>query len=60
MTGLPAGEYYIIAVDDIAYDDATDPVILEKLALIASRIVVNDEGPVEANLQRQALADVVR
>jgi len=60
ITGLPPGEYYIIAVDDIEFEDTMDPEVLGKLATSASRIVVNDEAPVEANLQRQALADVVR
>jgi hypothetical protein len=60
MAGLPPGEYYLIAVDDIDYEDAVDPVVLEKLALSASRIVVSDVAPVEANVQRQALTDVVR
>jgi hypothetical protein len=60
MAGLPPGEYYFIAVDDIDYEDAVDPVVLEKLALSATRIVVSDEVPVEANVQRQALSNVVR
>ena len=60
LVGLPPGEYYLIAVDDVDSEDALDPVILEKLALSASRIVVSDEAPVEANLQRQTLTNVVR
>ena len=60
IAGLPPGEYYIIAVDDIEFEDTTDPEVLGKLASSASRIVVSDEAPVEANLQRQVLADVVR
>jgi hypothetical protein len=60
IVGLPPGEYYVIAVDDIEYEDSLDPFVLEKLAVAATRIVLPDEAVVEANLRRHALADVVR
>jgi hypothetical protein len=60
ITGLPAGEYFFIAVDDIGVEDSQDPDILEKLASNAIRVTVTDEGPIEVPLRRFSFADVMR
>ena len=60
IAGLPPGEYYIIAIDDIEFDDSQDPSVLEKLAANALRVSVNDDAPIEVPLRRFSFADVMR
>ncbi len=55
-----AGEYYIIAIDDIEFEDSQDPSVLEKLAANALRVTVTDDGPIEVPLRRFSFADVMR
>jgi hypothetical protein len=57
---LSAGEYYIIAVDDIDVDDYTDPAVLERLVPHATRVMVSDEAQVEVQLRRVPIADILR
>jgi hypothetical protein len=60
LVGLPPGEYHIIAVDDVQYEDTLDPAILEKLIPGATRVMVSEEAPYEITLHRQVFADLVR
>ena len=60
ITGLPAGEYHVIALDDIEAEDITDPAVLERLTSSAIRVTLTDEGPIEVPLRRFNLADVMR
>ena len=60
IAGLPPGEYYIIAIDDIEFDDSQDPSVLEKLATNALRVTVNDDAPIEVPLRRFSFAEVMR
>ncbi len=60
ITGLPAGEYYVIAIDDIEAEDTLDPAVLERLTSSAIRVTLTDEAPMEVPLRRFNLADVVR
>ena len=60
ITGLPAGEYYAIALDDIEGEDTLDPAVLERLTSSAIRVTLTDEGPIEVPLRRFNLADVMR
>jgi Carboxypeptidase regulatory-like domain len=55
-----AGEYHVIALDDIEYDEMLDPGVLEKLIPSATRVLVSDDAPVEVSLRRFLLADLVR
>jgi hypothetical protein len=50
--GLPSGDYYLIAVDDIEYKATRDPAILEKLARHATRVTVPERELIEVSLQR--------
>jgi hypothetical protein len=58
--GLPPGDYYLIAVDDIEHRAARDPVVLEKLARKATRVTVPERDLIEVPLQRYLLSDVIR
>jgi hypothetical protein len=58
--GLPAGDYYLIAVDDIEYHATRDPAVLEKLALKATRVTIPDRNLIEVALQRFLLGDVIK
>ena len=60
IAGLPAGEYYVIALDDIEAEDTLDPAVLERLTSSAIRVTLTDEAPIEVPLRRFNLADVVR
>lgn len=58
--GLPSGDYYLIAVDDIEYKMTHDPVVLETLARKATRVSVPERELIEVPLQRYLLSDVIR
>jgi hypothetical protein len=58
--GLPVGEYYVIAIDDMDAEDSMDPAILERLISSAIRVPLTDEGPIEVPLRRYTLADLIR
>jgi hypothetical protein len=60
ISGLPAGEYYVIALDDIETEDTQDPAVLERLTSSAIRVTLTDEAPIEVPLRRFNLADVMR
>ena len=60
IIGLPPGEYYVIAIDDIEGEDSQDPAVLERLTSSAIRVVLTDDAPIEVPLRRFNLADVVR
>ena len=58
--GLPSGDYYLIAVDDIEYHATRNPAILEKLARNATRVTIPERGLVEVSLQRYLLSDLIK
>ena len=58
--GCRPASTYIIAIDDIEFDDSQDPSVLEKLAANALRVTVTDDGPIEVPLRRFSFADVMR
>jgi hypothetical protein len=58
--GLPPGDYYLIAVDDIEYKTIHDPVVLEALARKATRVTIPERDLLEVPLQRYMLRDVIR
>jgi Carboxypeptidase regulatory-like domain len=60
IMGLPMGEYYIVAVDDIESEDARDPAILERLIPSALRVTLTDTAKTEVDLRRVMLSDVIR
>jgi hypothetical protein len=58
--GLPAGDYYLISVDDIEYRMTYDPAVLQKLSLKATRVTIPERDLLEVPLQRYLLSDVIR
>ena len=56
VSGLPAGEYFAVAVDDLGVDSVRDPEILEQLSRVATRVTLTYGSPQEVNLRRIALA----
>jgi protocatechuate 3,4-dioxygenase beta subunit len=51
VTGLPAGEYYVVAVDDIDGESARDSDMLEQLSQGATRVTLADGEPSDVNLR---------
>jgi hypothetical protein len=60
IVGLPLGEYYAIALDDIAGEESRDLAVLEKLIPSASRISLTDVGSTEIALRVVKLSDIIR
>jgi len=58
--GIPPGDYYLIAVDDIEYSAIRDPAVLEKLTRNATRVTIQDRDLMEVPLQRYLLSDVIK
>jgi hypothetical protein len=60
MSGLPTGNYYAVALDDIEIDALLDPDVLERLMASATRVAVSYDAPASVALRRIKLSDVVR
>jgi hypothetical protein len=58
--GLPSGDYYVIAVDNIEYRATGDPAVLEKLVRKATRVTIPERDLIEVPLQRYLLSDVIK
>ena len=58
--GLPSGDYYLIAVDDIEYKATVDTAVLEKLARNATRVTIPERDLIEVSLRRYLLNDVIK
>jgi len=52
VTSLPAGDYYVVAVDDAAFDDLQNPAFLEQLVPAATRVTLRDGEPQKVQLRR--------
>ena len=50
VTGLPAGEYFAIAVPDEVADNWQRPAVLARAATLATRVKIADDGNVTLNL----------
>ncbi len=55
VSGLPAGEYFVIAVDDAVTADWTDPAFLEAAANLATRVTVTDSASKTTDLHTSQL-----
>ena len=58
--GLPSGDYYLIAVDEIEHNATRNPAVLEKLARNATRVTIPERDLIEVSLQRYLLSDLIR
>jgi hypothetical protein len=52
VAGMPAGDYYAIAVDDLDAEGFRDPEVLEQLSRGATRVTLADNVPAELTLRR--------
>jgi hypothetical protein len=57
MRNLLAGDYLVIAMDDVAYEDLRDPEFLEKLSVDATRVTVTAGGAENVALRRVKLPE---
>jgi len=60
LPGLRPGDYYVIAVDDLEFEDIRDPVVLDRLRSSATRVSVSEGSTVNVSLQRAGFADLMR
>jgi hypothetical protein len=52
ITGLPGGDYFAVAVDDIALDAMYDPIVLGQLASKATRVTIDSGDRTTLELRR--------
>jgi Carboxypeptidase regulatory-like domain len=52
LTGLPQGDYYVVAVDDLDVDAVGDPSVLESLSRTATLVTLTDRTVAEVSLRR--------
>jgi hypothetical protein len=60
VSGLPPGQYYVVAVDDLPSDSARDSNVLETLVDDAMRVTISDTAPARASLRRRAFPGSIR
>lgn len=59
MSGLPLGDYYVVAVDDMDQEDSRDPVVLDRLRSSALRVSLSEAGDSQVAVRRVSFADVM-
>jgi hypothetical protein len=57
---LRPGDYYAIAIDDMAPEDSRDPGVLGRLLPAATRVTVGDVEETAVTLRRQKLAELLK
>ena len=57
---ITPGEYFVIAIDDIGYEEMRAPAVLERLSVHAMRVTVTEGAKVEVPLRRFAISDLLR
>jgi len=60
ISGMPAGDYYIVALDDVDLESTRDPETLQQLAHAATRVSVIEGAPADVTLRRVKLHDVAQ
>jgi hypothetical protein len=51
IIGLPPGEYYVVALDDLESEAVYDPAVLDSLTRAATRVTVTDRTAAEVSLR---------
>jgi hypothetical protein len=59
MPGVRAGEYFVIAVDDLEPEDFRDPGVLDRLRSRATRVTLPEGATVDVPLRRSSFADLM-
>jgi hypothetical protein len=57
LVGLPTGDYYVVALDDLESEAVDDPVLLDHLSHAATRIRLTDTTATEVILRRLKLPE---
>ncbi len=52
ISTLPAGDYYVVAIDDATYEDIRDPAYLDQLVPKATRVTLREGEPQTVQLRR--------
>jgi hypothetical protein len=60
LPGLRSGDYFVIAVDDLEWDDVRDPAVLDRLRTSATRVTLPEGAALDVSLRRVSFADVMR
>ncbi|HEX6974120.1 MAG TPA: carboxypeptidase-like regulatory domain-containing protein, partial [Vicinamibacterales bacterium] len=60
VPNLRPGEYYAIAIDDIAVEDAQDTTMMARLIPAATRITIGEALDTVIAVRRQTLADILK
>jgi hypothetical protein len=55
MAGLPPGDYYIVALDDLAAEGWRDPAVLETFIAVARSITIREGEKATISLKRRAV-----
>jgi hypothetical protein len=55
MVGLPPGDYYIVALDDLAVEGWRDPAVLETFIAAARSITIGEDEKTTIRLTRRAV-----
>ena len=55
IIGLAAGEYYVVAVDDITQEASRDPDVLEQMVRAATRVMLSEGVAAQATVRRVSL-----
>jgi hypothetical protein len=59
MQGVPPGQYYVVAVDDLEPEDFRDPAVLERLRGSGAKVTISEGGSVDVPLRRVSFAAVM-
>jgi hypothetical protein len=59
MQGLPPGEYYVVAVDDLEPEDFRDTAVLDRLRASGARVTISEGASVDVALRRVSFAAVM-
>jgi hypothetical protein len=54
MVGLPPGDYYVVALDDLAVEGWRDPAVLETFVPVARSITIGEDEKTTISLKRRA------
>ena len=60
VTGLPPGQYYVVALDDLPSEGARDSELLAAFAGDAVRVMLSDTAPARVSVRRRAFPGSTR
>ena len=60
LPGVRSGDYYVVAVDDLEWDDVRDPAVLDRLRAGATRVTLSEGAALDVSLRRLSFAELMR